>query len=130
MYTNGTDKLSHRALQNHLGVSFPRGKPPTGWTVVDTTPPEPTLEDLKRRKRRKIEQARKQAEAEGVTLEGVRYAGDPENRQALREALEYADASGITTFDAWKTSDDDYLTDHPVAQVQQAYQEIGARRAA
>lgn len=57
MYTNGTEQLSHRALQNHLGVSFPRGKPPAGWKVVDNSPPEPTLDDLKRRQRGQINNA-------------------------------------------------------------------------
>lgn len=59
MYNKGTETKSHRDLQNHLGVSFPRGKPPegSGWYVKDTTPPEPTLDDLRQRKRNEINSA-------------------------------------------------------------------------
>jgi len=75
-----------------------------------------------------IESQRKAQEAQGVTINGVRYAGYPGNRQALAEALEYASSAGVTTFSGWKDSDDGFHADHPVADVQQAYQATGTRR--
>lgn len=91
-------------------------------------PPDVSLDDAKRDKAAGIEADRKAAERQGVTLEGVRYAGDADNRQALREAIEYAEAEGRDTFDAWKTSDGDFIEGHPLAAVKDAYQAIGARR--
>jgi len=91
-------------------------------------PPEPTLDEVKAAQIAEIEDARKAAEAKGVTVNGIRYAGDPSNRQALREALEYADAEPLDVFPSWKTSDDEFVTDHPVLDVRDAYAEIGARR--
>lgn len=42
-YTNGTETISHRALQNRLNMSFPVGKPPesSGFYVKPTPEPEP-----------------------------------------------------------------------------------------
>ncbi|GEK46558.1 hypothetical protein HPA02_08410 [Bisbaumannia pacifica] len=77
-----------------------------------------------------LEPQRKAAEAEGVMINGVRYAGDPSNRQALGEALEYAASAGVTTFSGWKDSDDQFHAEHPVADVQAAYEAIGHRRSA
>lgn len=49
-YTNGTEKLSHRELQNRLNKSFPKGAPPEGWTIYEAPPPpEPTPEQIQRR---------------------------------------------------------------------------------
>lgn len=76
----------------------------------------------------RIEAQRKEQEELGVTINGVRYGGEPSNRQALGEALEFANASGATTFAGWKDSDSGFHADHPVADVQTAYQAIGNRR--
>lgn len=73
---------------------------------------------------------RKAAEAEGVIINGIRYAGDPSNRQALGEALEYASVSDVTVFSGWKDSDGKYHLNHPVADVRNAYEAIGTRRSA
>lgn len=77
-----------------------------------------------------IEPQRKAAEAEGVTVNGIRYAGDPDNRQALGESLQFAAAANMTTFAGWKDSDGVFHADHPVADVQAAYEQIGYRRGA
>ena len=91
-------------------------------------PPEPTLAEVKAAKIAAIEDARKAAEDEGVTVNGIRYAGDQSNRQALREAIEYADADSLTAFPSWKSSDEKFYADHPVQEVRDAYAAIGARR--
>lgn len=59
MYTDGNERLSHKALQNRLGISFPKGRPPekSGFRNVEYTPPEPTFEERKQRKRSEINQA-------------------------------------------------------------------------
>jgi len=73
--------------------------------------------------------ARKEQEQQGVTINGIRYAGDPGNRQALQEAIAFMDYAGLTEFESWKDSDNAFHADHPLADVVVAYQAIGARRA-
>jgi hypothetical protein len=74
--------------------------------------------------------ARKAQERQGVTLNGIRYAGDPGNRQAMQEAIAFMDAAGLTEFQSFKDSDDEFHVDHPVADVVDAYRAIGMRRVA
>ncbi|MCE8027555.1 hypothetical protein HOP54_02475 [Halomonas daqingensis] len=116
--------------------TYGRGLPPEGyqrgadadgrptWVPI---PPQP-LEDLASRKRRDLESGRKLSEQAGVTLNGIRYAGDPGNRQALAESLDLAAETGQTTFAAWKDSDDLFHADHPVADVRHALLDIATRR--
>ena len=73
--------------------------------------------------------ARKEQERQGVVINGVRYAGDPGNRQALQEAIAFMDYAGLTEFESWKDSDNLFHADHPLVDVVHAYQVIGARRA-
>jgi hypothetical protein len=72
--------------------------------------------------------ARKEQERQGVVINGIRYAGDPGNRQALQEAIEFMDDAGLTEFPAWKDSDDVFHADQPLADVKDAVRAIGARR--
>ena len=72
--------------------------------------------------------ARKEQERQGVTMNGIRYAGDPGNRQALQEAVAFMDDAGLTEFASWKDSDDVFHVDHPLTDVVDAYRAIGARR--
>ena len=76
----------------------------------------------------KLSAARKAQEQQGVTLNGIRYAGDPSNRQALQEAVAFMDDAGLTEFPIWKDSDDVFHVDHPLIDVVDAYRAIGARR--
>jgi len=73
--------------------------------------------------------SRKYQEAQGVTLNGIRYAGDPGNRQALQEAIAFMGDAGLTKFASWKDSDNQFQVDHPLSDVVDAYRAIGARRA-
>jgi len=75
-----------------------------------------------------LTQARKEQEHQGVTINGIRYAGDPGNRQALQEAITYIEDAGLTEFPTWKDSDDVFHADHPLADVKDAARAIGARR--
>lgn len=77
-----------------------------------------------------LEQKRKEEEAVGIVLNSIRYAGDQSNRQALQEAMKAAEEYAITTFDSWKDSDGGYHANHPVADVHEAYRQIGLRRMA
>ena len=85
---------------------------------------KPTTDQLLRQ----LTQARKAQELQGVTINGIRYAGDPGNRQALQEAIAFMDDAGLTEFPAWKDSDDVFHADHPLADVKDAARAIGARR--
>ena len=71
---------------------------------------------------------RKSQEAQGVTINGIRYAGDPGNRQALQEAIAFMEDATLTEFPSWKDSDDVFHVDHPLIHVVDAYRAIGARR--
>ena len=72
--------------------------------------------------------ARKEQERQGVVINGIRYAGDPGNRQTLQEAITYLEDAGLTEFPTWKDSDDVFHADHPLADVKDAARAIGARR--
>jgi len=85
----------------------------------------PTTEQLLRQ----LTAARKEQELQGVTINGIRYAGDPSNRQALQEAIAFMDYAGRTEFESWKDSDNQFHASHPLIDVVDAYQVIGARRA-
>ena len=41
-----------------------------------------------------LTQARKEQERQGVVINGIRYAGDPGNRQALQEAIAFMNDAG------------------------------------
>jgi len=75
-----------------------------------------------------LTQARKEQERQGVTINSIRYAGDPGNRQTLQEAITYIEDAGLTEFPTWKDSDDVFHADHPLADVKDAARAIGARR--
>lgn len=75
-----------------------------------------------------IQKQRKDAEAGGVVVNGIRYAGDQGSRQTLSDAIMAADDSGSPTFASWKDSDGGYHADHPVADVKDALRAIGQRR--
>ena len=74
--------------------------------------------------------ARKEQERQGVTINGIRYAGDPSNRQALQEAIAFMEDAGLTKFPKWKDSDNQFHAGHLLSDVVDAYQAIGERRAA
>jgi hypothetical protein len=74
--------------------------------------------------------ARKEQERQGVVINGIRYAGDPGNRQALQEAIAFMDDAGLTEFPGFKDSDNGFHVDHPVADVFDAYRAVGMRRVA
>jgi hypothetical protein len=76
-----------------------------------------------------LTQERKAQERQGVTINGIRYAGDPGNRQALQEAIALMEDAGLTEFPSFKDSDNDFHADHPVVDVVDACRAIGARRA-
>ena len=77
-----------------------------------------------------LTQARKDQERQGVTINGIRYAGDPSNRQALQEAIAFMEDAGLTKFPKWKDSDNQFHAGHLLSDVVDAYQAIGERRAA
>lgn len=71
---------------------------------------------------------RKRAESAGVMLNGVRYAGDSANRQALSEAILAAEDTGSDSFSTWKDSAGNYRNAQPLAEVKSALRKIRARR--
>ena len=71
----------------------------------------PTTEQLLRQ----LTQERKAQETQGVTINNIRYAGDPGNRQALQESIGFMDDAGLTEFESWKDSDDEFHVNHPLA---------------
>ena len=77
-----------------------------------------------------LEELRKKAEAAGVMVNGIRYSGDPSNRAALLEVVQFAREAQQATFAAWKDSDDKFHANHPLSEVEQALQAIAQRRGA
>jgi len=72
--------------------------------------------------------ARKEQEQQGVVINGIRYAGDPGNRQTLQEAITYIEDAGLGEFPTWKDSDGAFHQNNPLADVKDAARAIGARR--
>ena len=89
----------------------------------------PSGAEVKKQLMSDLSAARKEQELQGVTINGIRYAGDPGNRQALQEAIAFMDYAGRTEFESWKDSDNQFHASHPLVDVVDAYQAIGARRA-
>ena len=77
-----------------------------------------------------LTQARKEQERQGVTINSIRYAGDPGNRQTLQEAITYIEDAGLTEFPTWKDSDGVFHQNNPLADVKDAARAIGIRRVA
>jgi hypothetical protein len=75
-----------------------------------------------------LTQARKEQARQGVTINGIRYAGDPGNRQTLQEAIAYIEDAGLAEFPSWKDSDGVFHQNNPLADVKDAARAIGARR--
>ena len=73
---------------------------------------------------------RKRLERQGVTINGVRYAGDADTRNAIREAVDFAESAGMTAFASWKDDDGTFHANHPVADVNDALLAIAQRRSA
>ena len=87
---------------------------------------KPTTDQLLQR----LTAARKEQERQGVVINGIRYAGDPGNRQALQESIAFMDDAGLTEFESWKDSDNVFHANHPLADVRDAYRAIGIHRVA
>ena len=92
--------------------------------MLEITNPPPTPEVLVA----ELERLRKAEEKKGVTLNGVRYSGSKENRQALSEAIQFATEFNLVEFTSWKDSDGGFHNNHPVADVQQALRDIAEKR--
>ena len=90
----------------------------------------PSVGEIRQALITQLTQARKEQEQQGVVINGIRYAGDPGNRQALQEAIAFMDDAGLTEFESWKDSDNVFHASHPLADVFDAYQAIGVRRVA
>ncbi|MBZ5489131.1 hypothetical protein HW452_16550 [Halomonas aquamarina] len=75
-----------------------------------------------------LESERKAAEAQGVEIEGVPYSGDPANRAALLESVQFAREAGIETFAKWKDSSGGFHADYPLSCVENGLRVIGDRR--
>jgi len=100
-------------------------EPPLGYL---TEPPPTPQSELNEALVFRIEKQRKEKEALGITLNSVRYAGNPENRQAISEAINFLTEVGLTEFPLWKDSDNQFHKNHPLLDVRQAYKDIGIRR--
>jgi len=110
-------------LANHVGLTEIT-KERFDQIIADRN--KPTTDQLLQQ----LTQARKEQERQGVTINGIRYAGDPGNRQALQEAIAFMDDAGLTEFPGWKDSDNKFHVNHPLADVVDAYRAVGMRRVA
>jgi len=96
--------------------------------ALPTLPVNATQAEISQALITQLTQQRKEQERQGVVINGIRYAGDPGNRQTLQEAITYLEDAGLTEFPTWKDSDDVFHADHPLADVKDAARAIGARR--
>ena len=108
-------------LANHVGLTEIT-KEQFDQIIADRN--KPTTSQLLQR----LTQARKAQEQQGIMINGIRYAGDPGNRQTLQEAITYIEDAGLAEFPSWKDSDGVFHANHPLADVRDAYQAIGVHR--
>jgi len=113
--------LVNPILKNHVGLTE-IAKDQFDKIIADRN--KPTTDQLLQR----LTQARKEQERQGVTINGIRYAGDPGNRQTLQEAITYIEDAGLAEFPSWKDSDGVFHQNNPLADVKDAARAIGARR--
>ena len=109
-------------LANHTGLTEIT-KAQFNQIIADRN--KPTTDQLLQQ----LTQARKEQETQGVTINDIRYAGDPGNRQAMQEAISFMDYAGLAKFARWKDSDNVFHANHPLADVRDAYRAIGVHRA-
>ena len=88
----------------------------------------PSGAEVKKQLMSDLSAERKAQELQGVTINGIRYAGDPGNRQTLQEAIAFMEDAGLTEFAIWKNSDGVFHQNNPLADVKDAARAIGARR--
>jgi len=88
----------------------------------------PSGAEVKKQLMSDLSAERKAQELQGVTINGIRYAGDPGNRQTLQEAIAFMEDAGLTEFAIWKDSDGVFHQNNPLADVKDAARAIGARR--
>ena len=88
----------------------------------------PSGAEVKKQLMSDLSAERKSQERQGVTINGIRYAGDPGNRQTLQEAITYIEDAGLAEFPSWKDSDGVFHQNNPLADVKDAARAIGARR--
>jgi hypothetical protein len=108
-------------LKNHKGLTE---QTETQFNALVVEQNKPTTDQLLQR----LTQARKEQEHQGVTINGIRYAGNPGNRQAIAESIDFMTDAGATEFPIWKDSDDVFHANHPLTDVVDAYRAIGVRR--
>ena len=122
-YENTEDQLFvNPILANHVGLTEITQEQ---FNQIIAERNKPTTDQLLQ----KLTQERKEQERQGVSINGVRYAGDQINRQAMQEALAFMEDAGIAEFTSWKDSDNEFHTNHPLSEVFNAYRAIGERRA-
>ena len=90
----------------------------------------PSGAEVKKQLMSDLSAERKEQERQGVVINGIRYAGDPGNRQTLQEAIALMEDAGLTEFAIWKDSDGVFHQNTPLADVVDAYRAIGMRRVA
>ena len=123
-YENTEDQLFvDPIVANHVGLTEITEKQ-FNEKLADRN--KPTTDQLLQQ----LTQARKEQETQGVTINDIRYGGEPENRQALQEAIGFMEDAGLTEFPGWKDSDNKFHVDHPLADVFDAYRAVGMRRVA
>jgi hypothetical protein len=113
--------LVNPILKNHVGLTE-IAKDQFDKIIADRN--KPTTDQLLQR----LTQARKEQERQGVTLNGIRYAGDPGNRQAIAESIDFMTDAGANEFISWKDADNVFHANHPLTDVIDAYRAIGVRR--
>jgi len=113
--------LVNPILKNHVGLTEIT-KERFDQIIADRN--KPTTDQLLQR----LTQARKAQELQGVTINGIRYAGDPGNRQAIAESIDFMTDAGANEFISWKDADNVFHANHPLTDVIDAYRAIGVRR--
>lgn len=103
---NGETKSYHALKQLYPNLSFPKDSPPDGWQEYEK--PEPTLDELKQRKKNEINAERDRLETAGFLFNGVLFDSDQRSADRIQIATIAANSSLLnqTTFSVnWRDMD-------------------------
>lgn len=81
---NDEIKSYYQLKQIYPNFSFPKESPPDGWKIY--TPPEPTLEEVKRRKKSQINNERNQRETAGFLYLDKTFDSDERSAHRMQVA--------------------------------------------
>lgn len=126
MFTNGSETLSHTALQNRLKLSFPANKPPVGWSVyVPPEVPDETAEEFLEQKKEEIRRDAELTYNVSVTdVDGNEWNGGFDSALKIKSVADMAEFIGETEIGIYDINNTEHVV--TLTKAKEVAAEIGA----